>query len=934
MLKRTKLSTHLMAACGGVLLSAGGAAIAQTTQSLERVEVTGSNIKRTDTETASPVQVITRQDIEKTGKQSIQEILRTVTADGQGSISSSFSNGFASGSAAVSLRGLGVNSTLVLINGRRMTTYGLADDGSRTFVDLNSIPLEAVDRVEILKDGASAIYGADAVGGVVNVILRKGFQGASIGGTVGGTQHGGGANGRAFGTLGFGNVDTDKYNVFVSLEASKSKNIQGTQRGYIGQADLTSQGYYDLTNGANRPYFLLGPSSSSPYGVTRAAGGTGARVNILPCNAPTINGGGGVDPATGLCRYNGRVEQEVQPQIERFNLFSRGTMQFSPSLTGYVEAGFFQTKSKANGTLGANNDGGVYFPGDPFNPLVVHGAMVLPANHPDNTFGVNRSLFILPSELGGRDQETNNQVFRLVSGLQGTAYGWDFDFGAAYIKSRLENTNTGYIRYGVMQDALNNGTYRITSPNVTDPAVLAAISPTLRTTPTSTVKLVDAKVSRELPITLPGGALGVAVGAEIRWENAENPAVPYTDTAEIVGLGYSAFAATRRVEAIYGELTAPVFKWLDLDAAVRYDHYSDFGGTTNPKFGFKIKPIDQFAIRGTYAEAFRAPGPAETGGSSFGFTTYGILTQGSPSIKPETAKSYSLGIIAEPTNTGLSATVDYWKINRKNEILQADPAAIIGNIPVNGGAPNSQVPGAQPNTFIYYDNDGAISTVTGFYRNASSTKTDGFDVEVRQKLKFGDAGNVTAQFNYTHVRSFARTDADGNTLEYAGTHGPLSLSAGGGTPKDKATFSLTYDRAPWTVTGAVNYVGTIKMIDHKGETTGQDLDDEGAPAGTITNGNTGVSYPDNGQYNCGVFDTQGNVFNKCKLPSFITFDLFGKWTPMKNLDINASIQNLFDRKAPFDAYLAVPYGINYNQTWHQAGAVGRAFTIGAKYTFY
>ena len=159
-------------------------------------------------------------------------------------------------------------------------------------------------------------------------------------------------------------------------------------------------------------------------------------------------------------------------------------------------------------------------------------------------------------------------------------------------------------------------------------------------------------------------------------------------------------------------------------------------------------------------------------------------------------------------------------------------------------------------------------------------------------------------------------------------------SAGGGSPKDKATLSLTWDRGPWAVTGAINYVGAIKMIDHKGETTPQDIDpDTGLPTGTISNPNTGVTYPDNGQYDCGVFDASGNVYSKCRLPSFTTFDLFAKWTPIKNLDINFSIQNLFDRKAPFHPYLAIPYGINYNQTWHQAGAVGRFFTIGAKYSF-
>ena len=930
MLKRTVLSRSLLLAFSGTAALYGGQAFAQATnpptQELQRVTITGSNIKRTDTETASPVQVLTREDIEKTGKQSVQEVLRGITADGVGSIPTSFSNGFASGSAAVSLRGLGVNSTLVLLNGRRMTTYGLADDGTRNFVDLNSLPLEAVDRIEVLKDGASAIYGADAVGGVVNIILRKTYTGGSIGGSYGQTSKSDGQTTRAFGSIGFGNIDTDKYNVFFTLEAAKQKNIWSTDRGFIGDSDLTSHGYYDTTNGQLRPYFGLGPTSNSPYGIARLInpdGSLGPRRNVISC-------GGNVSATTGLCLYNPLVEQEVQPQIERLNFFGRGTLQFSSSLSAYLEVGFFNTKTKSNGTLGANNDAGVFLPGDPFNPLVFHDPMVLPAGHPDNTLGGDAALFLRPMELGGRDQKTDNQVFRLVQGLQGTAWGWDFDAGATYIKSRLKNDNYGYIYYNVMQAALNNGTYRLTSPSLTDPSVLAAISPTLENTPVNTIKSIDFKASREL-MNLPGGPLGLALGAETRWESADSPAVPGTDTGSIVGLGYSAFAATRRVSALFGELNAPVTKWLELNGAVRYDHYSDFGDSTTPKIGFKIKPTDQFAVRGTYSEAFRAPGPAERGGSSFGFTTFGILSQGNPNIQPEKAKSYTLGVIVEPM-PGTSATLDYWKIDRTNEIVQADPNAIIGNLP-RTGTPLSRISGAVPGSFIYYDVDGAIGTVTGFFENASKTKTDGIDLELRHRMSLGEAGRLTGQLNWSHTNKLKRTGVDGVEVDYAGTHGPLVQSAGGGSPKDRATLSITWDRGPWALTGALNYVGPIKMVDHKGETTPQDLNDDGTPAGTITNPNTGVTYPDNGQYDCGVFDTNGNVYNKCRLPSFTTFDLFAKWTPIKNLDINFSIQNLFDRKAPFDPYLAIPYGINYNQTWHQAGAVGRFFTIGAKYSF-
>jgi iron complex outermembrane recepter protein len=920
MLKKTKLCTGLMVACGGVLLSAGQTSFAQntgSTQTLERVTVTGTNIKRTDTETASPVQVITRQDIERTGKQSIQEILRDVTANGQGSIPTSFTNGFASGSAAISLRGLGVNSTLVLLNGRRMTTYGLADDGTRNFVDLNSLPLEAVDRIEVLKDGASAIYGADAVGGVVNVILRKNYNGASIGGSLGISGHHDGGMGRAFGTYGFGNLDTDKYNAFITIETAHQQNIWSKDRGFIGETDLRSKNFYDTTNGANRPYFGLGPTANSPYGVIRNPVGN-VRTNVIPCD-PSL-----IDPTTNLCRYNGLTEQEVQPAITRLNVFARGTLQFSPSLLGYLELGSFNTETKSNGTLGANNDGGVFNPSDPNNPILIHGLMNLPAAHPDNPFGVDRALGYRPFELGGRDQKTSNHVFRLVQGLQGTAYGWDFDVGAAYIKSRLENTNTGFINYDVMQNALNNGTYRINQPNTTDPAVLAAVSPALRTTPTSEVKLVDFKASHEF-MNLEGGPLGFAFGGEVRWEDAVNPAVPGTETGAIVGLGYSAFSANRRVLAAYGEVTAPVKKWLELSAALRVDNYSDFGGSTTPKVGVKLKPLDTLAIRGTYAEAFRAPGPAERGGSTLGFTTVGILSFGNANIQPETAKSYTLGLIFEPV-AGSSATVDLWRIDRKNEIIQADPATIIPAGTPLQGPPSSRHPGAIPNSFFYYDDTGQLATVSGQYQNASSTKTDGVDIELRHKMRLAEAGNLTGTLFWTHTRKFERTN-QGQTFDYAGTQGPIVLSAGAGTPKDRATFSLTWDRGPFAITGNVNYIASMKLVDHKGEQVTDNGD------GTVTDNTNGIIYNNNGDLNCASFDLSGNPYGGCKVPSFTTFDLFGRWNPSKNWEVNASIQNLFDKKAPFDPYLVLTYGINYNQTWHQSGAVGRFFTVGAKYTF-
>jgi iron complex outermembrane recepter protein len=188
---------------------------------------------------------------------------------------------------------------------------------------------------------------------------------------------------------------------------------------------------------------------------------------------------------------------------------------------------------------------------------------------------------------------------------------------------------------------------------------------------------------------------------------------------------------------------------------------------------------------------------------------------------------------------------------------------------------------------------------------------------------------LSGQLFWTHVNSFKRTDEFGNSFEYAGTHGPLVQSSGTGAPKDRATATVTWDRGPFALTLAVNYTSSITMVDHEGELSETD-------GTTVHNANTGLDYPDNGsgRLDCGVFTASGDVFNgNCKLPSFTTFDLFAKWSPTKNWDINFSVQNLFGKDAPFDPYLTLTYGINYNQAYHQAGAVGRFYTIGARYRF-
>src|SRR3989449_2598167 len=214
-------------------------------QAVERVEVTGSNIPRVATETASPVTVVSREEIEKSGKATVAEYLQTLGVDNQGSVPMSFVNGFAAGGSGISLRGLGASSTLVLMNGRRIASYGQADDGQKVFTDLSVIPMEAVERIEVLRDGASAIYGSDAIAGVVNIILRQDFTGTVAKASYGRSRYGDGDQKRASVTMGFGNLASDRFNYFFNIEAFKADQIfdKNRDRDWIGKGDLRPWGY-------------------------------------------------------------------------------------------------------------------------------------------------------------------------------------------------------------------------------------------------------------------------------------------------------------------------------------------------------------------------------------------------------------------------------------------------------------------------------------------------------------------------------------------------------------------------------------------------------------------------------------------------------------------------------------------------------------------
>ncbi|MGL4693086.1 MAG: TonB-dependent receptor [Stenotrophomonas maltophilia] len=904
----------------GAMASSSAFAQEQATN-LDRITVTGSNIPRTNTETPSPVQVVTRQEIDRTGKTTLAEYLQTITADGAGSIPKTFGNGFAGGGAGISLRGLGAGSTLVLLNGRRMATYGLADDGQKVFTDLSTIPLDAVERVEVLKDGASAIYGSDAIAGVVNIILRSDFQGAILRASYGLSGDSDGDAKKATLTAGTGDLATDGWNAFFSLDVGKTDAIKISDRKnrkWIGTGDIRRWGY-----DAADAQFLGGAYLSGG-----TAGGVGPNGSVfddrnvdednpaflvaLPgcANLTTIPGQTDATAQAQGCLWDPSQQyRDLTPEEKYVNVFGRASFAFGEGGEIYTEIGyskketiFSNTPSGAAGTWG--------FPGGVVTANSGSKATVLGPDHPDNPIpGQASRLRYSAWDVGPRVTNNTNEFNRFLVGVKGNWGEWSYDTAYLHSATDLVNKSTGFLRYSAVQCALADpncagGVWRIgDNANLNSQALYDYISPTISARAKSGLDMFDFTVSRSL-MDLKGGPLGLAVGTE--WRKTSNSLTPqtYTDEGDIIGLGYSAYDGTQNVYAGYVELSAPVLEQLELSAAMRYDKYESGEGKATPKLGVKWTPADWIALRASYAEGFRAPNPAENGdGGLAGFAnasdpvrclidpanectarTVAIITRPNKDLKPEESKSYSLGVVLQPTSS-TSLTVDAWQIKRTNEIAQSSTNAAIraGNVlrDINniGGVANS----------------GSILAVDTAYVNANSSRVRGIDTDVRQTFDIGP-GQLEMDLQWSHVLKFERTEG-GETVDYAGTHGNCDVTNCIGTPKDKVNFGTTWRQGAWSVSGIANYIGKMDNIDKRG-----------------------------GDYQ--AFYEDGTPVEK--ISSFTTVDLSGRWNVTDAFELNASVANVFDRIAPLDP---TTYGaVNYNPM-HFSGALGRYFTVGVKYTF-
>ena len=943
MMNRTVLAQSLQTFfSGSIVVGMGLAALpafAQQsggTDQVQRVEVTGSNIRRTDKETPSPVQVLTLKDLKASGYTDVSSILRNVTANGQGTLSQSNPGSFAGGASGISLRGLTVGATLVLIDGHRMAPYALSDDGQRSFVDISQIPFESIERIEILKDGASSIYGSDAIAGVVNVILKKRYVGSEISAEIGTSSKRDGTTTHVSGITGFGDLEVDGHNAFVSLEYRKQNRILVADRhGDFTNNDWSAQG------GNNR---TPGVPNISNAGITNSTTGyfldpiSGAITYLPGCNA--------VSQAAGGCSY--RVDGLVlQPESQNINLLGSFTQKLPGGWQMNTKGSIFSSRSEqVNGytsTPGLNPYTQIAF-GPNQNPSAVSTSLTVPATYPGNTTGTPQALQYAFANLGAARTAYDSQTVRLVTDLTGTLDAWDITASAGYTKNTVKQTVNGALNPSNLVTAFNDpiNPYLVgQAAGGNTAAQNAFIAPTARSTGTDVLEFVSVRGSREL-MKLQGGPLSIGLGTEYTHRELKAPAPDSAlDGSQLVN---NAFAfGNQNIAAAYVELVAPVLASLELDGALRYDKYSGGSSATTPKVGFKFTPIPQLTVRGTYAEGFRAPNPAEAGqaGNSFvantindpqlcannngnpttpgnypqqcGLALIGVQTT-NPTLKPEKSKSMTLGLIFEPVKQ-VNISTDFYKIRINNQIISAlgDPTYDYTPFLVRGN------PVLQP----FVNPDGTVSNSTPPignalyapypYENAQYTETTGVDIDARVRFDIASVGKLTLGLTESHIFKYEQGVAGGTPVRLEGTHGPSGVSGNTGNPKDRAQLVLTWEQGPVSVAGTVNWVSSYSVIDPSAGLTTCKL--------ALNNSYTGAFPTDvPSQY--------------CRVPSFTTLDMFSSYKYDKNWSLHASVQNVFNRQPPLDFQT---YGgaasTYYNPALHQAGAVGRFFNIGATYAF-
>lgn len=770
----SRFALHPVAMAAAALLSlASGGVLAQGAPA--RVEITGSSIKRLDLETALPVQVIRREDIDATGVTTVAELLKTLSAntaplaDG-----ASITDGTSGqrGFNGANLRGLGVSSTLVLLNGRRLANF--ASPGDNAGVDLNNVPAGAIDRVEVLKDGASAIYGTDAIGGVINFITRRDYRGLDLSAYASGTSEGGAGKRTMSLSVGAGDPTEDGFNVLGVLDLQQLDALRSSQRRFIQERPLA-----ELLPAlmSSRPFPAnIRLRSEAQWNALQAAGlvpaGDAYRRNVIVnpsapgCNPPASVYAPDSYGGPYGCSYDYMRDTEIYPESERIGLLGRASLRLNADHQVFAELLHSRTSSLYR--LSPNPQAFSSFPVAQL-PQVWRDAL----SQPGVPATVNR-IQLRMSEAGNRTHEVTSEARRLVLGASGLFGDWDYDLAYA----RAENTAVdryvdGYVLFDRFDAALRDGTVNAFGPSgdagraligsikVDDPARSSR----------GVTDAIDAKASRGL-WAMGGGEAAIALGAEYRRERTRFDPSALLLSNNIAGdrggSGAADLAATRderSVASAYTELALPLAKGVDAQLAARYDRYSAVDDTFNPKAGLRWQPSKAVLVRASAGTGFRAPSLSDlhrptTYGTASSFLTdpqcvaegytidectdqWPVERRSNPNLKPEKSRQFSLGMVFEPT-ASVTLSVDYFDIRIKDVISTLGEQVIV------------ESPEKYNGRYIVRDADGIIETLILQKENQGQLQTSGLDLGANWRGRPGPYGRFGASLQGTWVLQYDR----------------------------------------------------------------------------------------------------------------------------------------------------------------------------------
>lgn len=991
--------TKLMAALAAAGLASGAFAAGQeqdsTTRPEEkkeikaaRVEVTGSSLKRINTETASPVQVVDAKQIENMGARTLLQVLDNLPAarPAQQDFRSMFTG--SDGGSQANLRGLGAQGTLVLLNGRRLSFYGAPSGFQTMFVNIDAIPAAAIERMEILTDGASAVYGSDAVAGVINVITKKNYQGLEARVTSDSSadvsSYGERQGGLLFGT---GDMGKDGYNVIGSI------NLY--ERDRIALADTYDKrpDHYYVNNPSFIPNFRIGvgsePGQLNPGTLfVFDPNNNNARVQRAVNGCTTS-----INEASGSrCVWNTLPNSlDTGPSSKRATAFLSATKRLGGDLEAFAEGAYTHIKMVGRNGPTSFNSGSTsnWFARNTGNQL---NTFSVPYLGPNNVYlkdklpadmaalmgGAAGLNYLLQDTTGHFGQKNVDVNYRALAGLRGTVFGdWDFETALAVAGShstlyQTVNINTeGFAKaFGPFTtDPVTGRTYIADNPAYKFGEISEANAKLLREAyPTfdiqSWTKLItwDGKVEGTLA-RIDEREVRAAFGASLMRESFKTPGNSDAANGLITQQGGSWFDGERTISAVFGEVVVPVTEELEINAAARLDKYPNFSANLAPKLGVIWRATPEVMVRGTYSEGFRAPNLAESGeGGVFAqvggirdtvrcdetnamarllmksvssaevdlgrsllnsncSTTVGGLTPPTPDLKPEKARIATAGVVLQPMRN-LNVSLDYWIINRRNEIVRQDFNQLFTDLVDQYGPDLAGTSQAIRNSLTDADRANMAAVVTmcanpanaaactgtlptysvgnlggliNSYLNRGRTLVDGLDIDARGRVALGNYGRLNLGTAWTIRRreTYNYDDGGGFSGNYVGYYG---------SPRLRGTFNADWVYGNFTTSLFANYMGKTKWAYG-------DWDTDNTPANCTA---AGVSLPEN---LCGG------------VPAHTTVNLGFNWKPTKALSVGLNIKNVFDKKPYYD-----PNG--WEGYDHSLNLFGRQYSLSASYKFW